>query len=77
MRTLGNLEVLLSTTIESHTTFPAKVDLSQAISSALVATALSETAVPKIALVRIKDIDTALASTAAIQQKNPKDRFGR
>ncbi len=49
--------------------FLSKMNSSQAISLALVATALSATAAPKIALVRIKDIYTALPSTAAIQQK--------
>lgn len=49
--------------------FLSKMNSSQAILLALVATALSATATPKIALVRIKDIYTALPSTAAIQQQ--------
>jgi outer membrane protein len=41
----------------------------QMISFVLMVTVLSATAAPKIALVRIKDIYTALPSTAAIQQQ--------
>ncbi|MGL4398757.1 MAG: OmpH family outer membrane protein [Luteolibacter sp.] len=49
--------------------FPPKMTPAQMISFVLMVTALSAAAAPKIALVRIKDIYTALPSTAAIQKQ--------
>lgn len=49
--------------------FPTSMNFLKTISITLLATALSATAAPRCALVRIKDIYTALPSTAAIQQQ--------
>ena len=49
--------------------FPTSMNFLKTISITLLATALSATAAPRYALVRIKDIYTALPSTAAIQQQ--------
>jgi Skp family chaperone for outer membrane proteins len=49
--------------------FPPSMKSSKAITFTLLATALSVTAAPRFAVVRIKDIYTALPSTAAIQQQ--------
>lgn len=48
---------------------PASMKSYQAISITLLATVLSAAAAPRFAVVRIKDIYTALPSTAAIQQQ--------
>jgi outer membrane protein len=49
--------------------FPPSMKSFQAITFTLLATALSAAAAPRFAVVRIKDIYTALPSTAAIQQQ--------
>lgn len=54
--------------------FRASMNSSKAISIILLATALSASAAPRFALVRIKDIYTALPSTAAIQQQIKNDQ---
>lgn len=46
----------------------------KATSLALLATALTATAAPRIALVRVKDVYTALPSTASLQQEIKKER---
>lgn len=49
--------------------FPASMNSLKAISIIFLATALSAAAAPRFAVIRIKDIYTALPSTAAIQQQ--------
>jgi Skp family chaperone for outer membrane proteins len=49
--------------------FPASMNSLKAISIALLATALSASAAPRFAVIRIKDIYTTLPSTVAIQQQ--------
>jgi outer membrane protein len=54
--------------------FRASMNSLKAISTILFATALSASAAPRFAVVRIKDIYTALPSTAAIQQQIKNDQ---
>jgi Skp family chaperone for outer membrane proteins len=54
--------------------FRASMNSLKAISIILLATALSASAAPRFAVVRIKDIYTALPSTAAIQQQIKNDQ---
>lgn len=54
--------------------FPPSMNSLKAISITLLATVLSASAAPRFAVVRIKDIYTALPSTAAIQQQIKNDQ---
>lgn len=54
--------------------FPTNMNSFQAISFTLLASAMTLSAAPRIAVVRIKDIYTALPSTQAIQQQIKDDQ---
>jgi len=70
----GACHDLISTSPPRHFILSERMNSLKAISLTLLATALTATAAPRFALVRIKDLYTALPATAALQQQIKSER---